>query len=92
MTTITDQIEDHVQQAYGLWLFENCSDEIHTKEQLIEASEDGLYWSEFIADITANVQVIEMDLEDQQKCADCGRLVGRDEIYKEGCLFCYNIY
>lgn len=46
--TIEEEIKDKIHEAYELWMMEHCCDEIHTKDQLIEASESGKYFDDFV--------------------------------------------
>ena len=42
-----DKAGDMVLEAYEQWLIEECGDELHTKDQLIEASEDAYRVEDF---------------------------------------------
>jgi len=43
-----DEAEEKIVDAYEQWLMDHCADELHTKDQLIEASENGFRSEEFI--------------------------------------------
>ena len=40
MTEAIEEIKGKILEAYEFWLMEFCNDEIHCKDQLIEASEN----------------------------------------------------
>jgi len=43
-----DEAEEKVVEAYEQWLMDHCSDQLHTKDQLIEAAEDGFRYEDFV--------------------------------------------
>ena len=45
------ELTDKIIEIYEEWLLDYASDEIHCKDQLIDASENQLYWDEFIEQI-----------------------------------------
>ncbi len=46
--TVKEEIEDYLIMAYKTWLMENYADEIHTSDNLIQYSQDRVYFDEFL--------------------------------------------
>jgi len=44
-------LKDEIEELYERWLMEGYPDEFHTKDQLIEATCDGAYYDEFMAEV-----------------------------------------
>ena len=47
----TNWLVDELEILYNKWLMEECADELHTKDQLIEAAENLFRYDEFKAEV-----------------------------------------